>query len=414
MIVLVAPLDWGLGHATRCIPLIRALVRAGHTVIPCAGGAGARLLRAEFPHLTVEEVPGHAMTYTRRRALLPLWLLAQMPPYLLGMRREAMAARRLARAHGAGLIIADGRYGFRARGVPGVFVTHQLEIIPPGPAWLRALIAPALRALNARALRRFDEVWVPDFPGATNLSGALGHPDGARAFTSALSAPSAPHVKYIRPLCRFRPEDAPWSRVVKPRSAADGDAPPRLALLALISGPEPQRTLLEERLRAALAALPGTRVLVRGVPGTARPQEAARAINRIRPGELNVFDHLPGARLAGLIEAAENVVCRSGYTTMMELAGLGARRVLLVPTPGQPEQEYLAMHARARGLAAWRDQDELDAAGLNDALREAAALPGFGALVEANAQDGDDAPYDLAAWIVGHPLLRAHAPRQRP
>jgi hypothetical protein len=383
---------------------------AGHTVVLGAGGAGARLLRAEFPHLTLEDIPGHAMTYTRRRALLPLWLLAQLPLFIYGMRREAMAARRMARAHGAGLIIADGRYGFRARGVKNVFVTHQLDIIPPGPALVRALTTPVLRASNARALRRFDEIWVPDFPGATNLSGALGHPD-VRTFM-----PRA-RVEYIGPLCRFRPDDAPWSHAGGAPSASRsapavatavaGFAPPRVNIHALISGPEPQRTLLEERLRAALAVMPGTRVLVRGVPGTKRAAAPDDAAYVVRDGELNVFDHLPGARLAALIDTAENVVCRSGYTTMMELAGLRARRVVLVPTPGQPEQEYLAVHARARGLAAWRDQDELDAAVLKDALREAAALPGFGALVEGSAQTAEGAPFDLAAWIAAHPLLRS-------
>lgn len=396
MIVLVAPLDWGLGHATRCIPLVRALERAGHGVVICAGGAGARLLRAEFPHVTVEDIPGHAMTYTRRRALLPLWLLAQLPLFLRGMRREAMAARRLARAHGAGLIIADGRYGFRAPDIPAVFVTHQLDIIPPGPAWMRALMTPVLRALNARALRRFDEIWVPDFPAEDNLSGALGHPESP-------SAAPAGRVEYIRPLCRFRPDDASWTRgawrvpVAKVSASA---VLPRLELLAIISGPEPQRTLLEERLLEALAILPGTRVLVRGVPGAATTRDAARAV---RYGEMNVFDHVPGTRLARMIDAAESLVCRSGYTTMMELAGLGARNVLLIPTPGQPEQEHLAEHARAHGLAAWRDQDELDAATVAEALREAASLPGFRVLTE---DEEGGAPFNLASWIAAHPLLQ--------
>src|SRR5690606_11563864 len=151
---------WGLGHATRCIPLIRALERAGHTVIPCAGGAGLRLLRAEFPHLTIEEAPGYAMRYTRRRALLPLWLIAQLPLFLFSVWRAGRTAARLAHRHGAGLVIADGRYGFRAAGVPAVFVTHQLDIIPPGPAWLRSVFRPVLRALNRTALRGYDEVWV--------------------------------------------------------------------------------------------------------------------------------------------------------------------------------------------------------------------------------------------------------------
>jgi hypothetical protein len=383
MRVLIAPLDWGLGHATRCIPLIRALEKAGHTVIPCAGGGGLRLLRAEFPHLTVEEVAGHAMRYTRRRALLPLWLLAQLPFFLIGAWREGRAATRLARRHKAGLVIADGRYGFRAAGVPSVFVTHQLEILPPGPAWLQGLLARPLRALNRRALRGFAEVWVPDFPGAPNLSGRLGHLQGGED--------GGPRVAYIRPLCRFRPEDRPWNG---PGSGAETAA--GVDRLALVSGPEPQRSLFEQKLREALAKRPGTRVLVRGVPGEQGVKEGP-----LREGALNVFDHLPGERLRELMAGARSVICRSGYTTVMELAGLAKRDVLFVPTPGQPEQEYLAVHAAWCGFAAWQDQDALD---LEEGIAAAAALPGFPASWAGAA--GEDGAFSLAAWIGAHPLLR--------
>ncbi len=427
MIVLVAPLDWGLGHATRCVPLIRALERAGHTVVVCAAGGGARLLRAEFPHVTVEEVPGHAMTYTRSRALLPLWLLAQLPLYLVGVWREGRAARRLARRHDAGLIIADGRYGFRAPGIPAVFVTHQLGIVPPGPAWVRAALAPLLRRLNARALRGFTELWVPDFEGPVTLSGTLGHP------AARTRRQPGPRVAYIRPLCRFRPVEAAWGMLPQglPRATpilfpSVLPAAPPIDILALVSGPEPQRSLFENALRTALQALPGTHVLVRGVPGACHdvPGLVADLAAKIRTGTLTVFDHLPGERLAELLEAAGRVVCRSGYTTMMELAGVGQANVLLVPTPGQPEQEVLAVHARRNGFAAWQDQDALD---VEAGLREAASLPGFGILggraegadggeghdgarAADGGGDGDGAAFTLSGWIAAHPLLSETAP----
>ncbi len=381
MRILIAPLDWGLGHATRCIPLIRALRAAGHEPVVCAGGAGLRLLRAEFPDIETENIGSWRMRYTRHRALLPLWLLAQLPFFLLSMRRDRARARRLTRKHGAGLIIADGRYGFRTPGVSCVFVTHQLEILPPGPAWVRALLAPPLRWLNRRALSGFREIWVPDFPGGGSLeetlSGRLGHPPG-----------DWPSVRYIRPLCRFRPDSLPWNRPADAASDASVD------LLALVSGPEPQRTLFEKSLRDSLASLPGTRVLVRGKPGKAKAVDPGLP----RPGELTVYDHLPQDRLLSLIAGARSVVCRSGYTTLMELAGLGKAGVLLVPTPGQPEQEYLAVHARQAGLAFWQDQDALDP---GEGLRRALASPGFPALFVDRANSG----FDLEGWIARHPLL---------
>ncbi len=386
MRILIAPLDWGLGHATRCIPLIRALEKAGHTVIPCAGGAGLRLLRAEFPHLTVEPLPGHAMRYTKTRALLPLWLFAQLPLFLLGIRRDGIEARRLVRKYDASLVIADGRYGFRApdsSGIPTVFLSHQIEILPPGPAWLRPLIAPLLRLLNRRALRKFTEVWVPDFAGPENLSGVLGHPAHAEELD----------LHYLGPLCRF--DGIPSASVM----------PVIPDYLALVSGPEPQRSVFEQQLRVALNDLPGTKVLVCGVPS---PSGNAGEVSVVPPGELTVIDHLPGEVLSGLLRDARNVVCRSGYTTVMELAGLRKRNVLLVPTPGQPEQEYLAAHAAFCGFAAWQDQDRLD---LVEGFREAAALPGFGfwAVPQVSSDPANIDPSSLDAWVAAHPLLADRA-----
>jgi UDP:flavonoid glycosyltransferase YjiC (YdhE family) len=400
MKVLIAPLDWGLGHATRCVPIIRALRAAGHEVIPCASGAGLRLLRAEFPDLDTRALPSYAMRYTKSRALLPLWLLLQLPLFLLSAWRDARAAARLARETGAGLVISDGRYGFRAAAVPAVFVSHQLDILPPGPRALRALLRPALRALNRRALRGFREVWVPDFPGLRNLSGALGHPRYG-------SGEDPSRILYIHPLCRFRPDDFPWDRAFAPPDPA-----PAIDVLALLSGPEPQRTLLEEILVHAFEDLPGTRVIVRGlprsVPGGLTGTVPSDSVFQIQAG-LNVFDHLPQERLLACLVGARHVVCRSGYTTMMELAGLGKGNVLLVPTPGQPEQEYLAAQARGVGLAAWRDQDALrTSVDIAEGLREAETLPGFGALFTVRAT-GTSAPggdWDLAGWIRRHPLLQ--------
>jgi hypothetical protein len=407
MKVLIAPLDWGLGHATRCVPIIRSLRAAGHEVIPCASGAGLRLLRAEFPGLETRALPSYAMRYTRHRALLPLWLFLQLPLFLFSAWRDGRAAARIARETGAGFIVSDGRYGFRARGIPAVFVSHQLGIIPPGPRFVRALLAPALAALNRRALRGFAEVWVPDFPATSSrarggLSGVLGHPPGA------WTRPGS-RARYIRPLCRFRPDALPWDRPFEAPVARE--AAPAIDALALLSGPEPQRTLLEALVVRAFADLPGTRVIVRGVPpasparasgetGVPGPHATLRALPTLVPGTLQVFDHLAEAPLLACLSAAKSVLCRSGYTTLMELAGLGKRNVLLVPTPGQPEQEYLALHAEASGFAAWQDQDALD---VGEGLARAAALPGFAALFAGAGRE--EAAFDLESWIAAHPGL---------
>jgi hypothetical protein len=179
--VLVCPLDWGLGHATRCIPLIRALLAAGHQVRVGAAGGGLALLASEFPGLDVFAFPGYRIRYSRSSAFFLPVMLAQMPRILLGMRAEGRRLRRILAQHPCDLVITDGRYGARAPGIPAVFVTHQVAIKVPGRFPGRALVERALRALNFRALRRFDRVWVPDDAEEPSLSGSLGLAPGAHA-----------------------------------------------------------------------------------------------------------------------------------------------------------------------------------------------------------------------------------------
>jgi hypothetical protein len=193
-------------------------------------------------------------------------------------------------------------------------------------------------------------------------------------------------------LSRFQPIDRPWK---------DGPAPrlggPAVDVLASVSGPEPQRTRFEGILRKALGSMSGTRVLVRGLPGN--PGGAPSALP-LKSGDLNIFDHLDGSAMEALFRTATMVVARSGYTTVMEMAGLGLTQVVMVPTPGQSEQEYLAEHLDEARIAQRMDQEELD---LPEAQRRAGRYVGFGAV--ARGPSAQDLP-SLADFIAGHPLFR--------
>jgi len=379
MRILVCPLDWGLGHATRCIPLIRALRAAGHDVFPYAAGSGRKLLQTEFPDLEVGDLPGYAMRYSRNPFFLPLKLSAQMPAFLFSILRERWRVGGLIRKHKIQCVISDGRYGLRSGKAHGIFISHQLRIQPPGPRWLRGILTGPLMGLNRWALRNFQEIWVPDFPGSKSLSGMLGHPD-----------PAWPKVKYIGPLCRFRPEEMRWNRFTTP------DAPgARIDVLALLSGPEPQRSALEKILLDALLKIPGTRVLLRGLPGGSNSGGEG-----VAAGGLTVVDHVPERMLQSYLARAEKVVCRSGYTTVMELAGLGKKNVLMIPTPGQPEQEYLAEHLQTLGFVVGQKQKEID---LPKGLAAAEKIPGFASLFQGAKTEFED--MNLAGWIRNHPVI---------
>ena len=377
MRVLVCPLDWGLGHATRCIPLIRALQANGHQVRIGAAGGGLGLLRGEFPELDVFEFPGYRVRYAvSPRLFLPV-MLWQLPRVLSGMREESRRLEKILADHPADVVISDGRYGVRPRRLPGIFITHQVFIrIPgrfPGLAWAERI----LLALNLRRLRAFDAVWVPDFPGTDSLSGSLSHKPGAPA-----------NLEFIHPLSRFTESAVPA---------------PEVDILAVVSGPEPQRTLFERILHNQMMGMQGTRVLVRGLPGGVGALPASsHTISAIVPGGLTEFDHLSGAELAGLFGAARMVVARSGYTTVMELAGLGARAALMVPTPGQSEQEYLADHLEQAGAAIRMDQHSID---LRSARKRLEGLPGFSRWLSVAA--GKSAlPFSLQSFIATHPIFR--------
>lgn len=381
MRVLVCPLDWGLGHATRCIPVIRALTRAGHEVIIGAAGGGRRLLAAEFPELEVFDFPGYPIRYSRRAATFLPVLLAQLPGLLLGMLRERSRLDAIVADRRVECVISDGRYGVRSGRIPSIFITHQLFIRAPGNLPVASLAERALLALNFRFLRGFREVWIPDVSGEPNLSGELSH-----------KSPPLPRAVFIGPLSRFQPIDRPWRE--GPGEAASA---PRVDVLASVSGPEPQRARFEAVLRRILEGMSGTRVLVRGLPGDGR--EGAPGKPAVAPDVLNVFDHLDGETLGALFSSAALVVARSGYTTVMEIASLGLSQVVLVPTPGQSEQEYLADHLDRSGIAMRMEQDRLD---LVEAQRRFGRYSGFAAWRGGPSADGLPALYD---FIAGHPLL---------
>lgn len=379
MRVLVCPLDWGLGHATRCIPIIRALLRNGHEVLIAAGGGGRRLLAAEFPSLQVLDFPGYPVRYSRHAATLLPVLLAQLPGLFLGMLKERSRLEALVATHRIDRILSDGRYGVRSRKIPTVFITHQIFIRAPGKLPGSSLAEKLILALNRRLLKGFAEIWVPDLPGEPNLSGDLAHRD----------APP-PGTRFIGPLSRFHPVERAWKD--GPGSKPSG---PVVDILASVSGPEPQRSHFESLLRKAMENMEGTRVLILGRPG-ATPSIPPD----IKGGALNVFDHLDGVAMESLFASAAFVVVRSGYTTVMELAGLGTGQVLMVPTPGQSEQEYLADHLDRAGIAQKMDQDALD---LTLARSRGGRYRGFKAL-SLNGTTGQVPA--LASFIAAHPLFR--------
>ena len=302
--VLVAALDWGLGHATRCIPLIRLLLKQGYAVSLAGSGASGQLLHTEFPDLPYETIPSHTIQYARSKQGLLWAILRQIPQLLQQIRQEKAWLHQYLQQHPTKIVVSDNRYGLHHPTTHNILLTHQLGL---RSGW-SPLTDKILQRLLIRLLKNFDACWVPDHADEPNLSGELGHPK---------YTPPIP-VQYIGPLTRFKPTQ----RALIPNK-----------ITIVLSGPEPQRTLLEEKCLNELSAWNGEVELIRGIaPGT-------KKINA--PNHWKVTDLLSGDALQQAIEEADWIIARSGYSTLMDLHALN-KKSILIPTPGQPEQEYLA------------------------------------------------------------------------
>lgn len=317
--VLLAPLDWGLGHATRCIPIINELLRQGARVTIAASGGQKALLFEEFPQLEFVEIPGYDLSF-KRDVLLKWALILRIPIILKRIKKENKWLEETVENFKIHAVISDNRYGLFHKKLYCVFITHQLNIQSGWGSqekdgrWSLAVgrwVDEKILKWNYNFIRKFSVCWIPDLAENNSLSGKLSHP---------VIFPLVP-VKYIGVLSRFKKEE---KKIISN------------TLLILISGPEPQRTEFENILFGQLIVSAMETVVVRGLPGTELPNPF------VREG-LKIYNHLPANKLNGLMNTSEFIIARSGYSTIMDLVTL-KRNAVLVPTPGQTEQEYLARY----------------------------------------------------------------------
>ncbi len=333
--ILIAPLDWGLGHTTRCIPLIDYLLREGHQVVVATEGEGQILLKENFPDIRVLPLRGYRIKYSRSKNTFLLRLLLQVPGILVSVWREHKWLRGQQREERFDIVISDNRYGLYHKEVASVILIHQLMI---RSGWGRR-IDNVLRMLHYRQLNRFNQCWVVDNEGAENLSGVLGHPKQLpeRAVYLGLLSQFSLYME--------RSVAGHGGRGIT-RSGPDGTP----VVLILLSGPEPMRSRLEEILLLQVSMLQGYRfILVAGKPSPGKIQSPNTLPH------LEYHSHLGASALWPLLSAADLVVCRSGYSTLMDLAIMG-KKALLIPTPGQTEQEYLAGYLTGKGYFHTRSQ----------------------------------------------------------
>lgn len=320
--ILVAPLNWGLGHATRSIPIINALIYNDFEPIIASDGVALTLLRKEFPHLAYFELPSYNVTYAKKGRFFKLKILKDSPKLLKAIKAEKKAIDNFLEKNDVCGIISDNRLGVRSKKVPSVFITHQLNVLSGNTTWLSTKI-------HQKIIKKFDVCWVPDTDSAINLSGKLGH-------VKSFDIPTI----YIGPL----------SRLTKHHCEIKND------VLILISGPEPQRTLLEEKLLFEFKQYKGNIVFVKGIM---EQQQTMKIV-----GNMVIYNFMTSDLLERTINESALVISRSGYTTVMDLAKLN-KKAFFIPTPGQFEQEYLAKRLTEIGLVASCKQNDFNLNELN-------------------------------------------------
>lgn len=330
--ILVAPLDWGLGHATRCVPIVNELIRRGCEVWIAAEGQVLELLQKEAPDARFLPLRGYHIFYHNTKQNFSITIIKQLPKIWSAIRYERKWLKQLLQQRHFAAVISDNRYGLWSRDTISVIITHQVNVQSGlGPA-----VDTILRGIHRFLLGKFSECWIPDFEGENNIAGKLSH--GTRI---------PANVRYIGLLSRMN--NLPASRLYD--------------VAIILSGPEPRRTIWENTLLGMLPSFTGKVLLVRGLPSESAvlPEiKGVTVVNYLTTPDLNIA-----------IQSAEWVICRSGYSSVMDLLKL-KHKAILAPTPGQTEQEYLAAYLHHKGIF-FTAKEELFS--LETHLTQAASFP---------------------------------------
>jgi uncharacterized protein (TIGR00661 family) len=313
--ILVAPLNWGLGHATRCIPIIQALIDNQFNPIVASDGVALAMLKKEFPNLLFLELPSYEIEYAKNGNNFKWKMLKNCPKMVEAILNEKKMVKEWIKTYQLSGIISDNRLGVFSKIVPSIFITHQLNVLTGNTSWITS-------KLHQFIIKKFTECWVPDVATTPNLTGMLGH----------LKHPLF-KIKYIGPLSRLQKKELPIA----------------YNLMVILSGPEPQRGMLEEQLQEEVLKFKGKVVFIKG---KVEPEQKREEIENV-----TFYNFMTTAELEKTFNESQLVLCRSGYTTVMDLAKLG-KKAFFIPTPGQYEQEYLAKKLKKEGLVPYTKQEQ--------------------------------------------------------
>ncbi|MBN1883306.1 MAG: hypothetical protein JW885_14150 [Deltaproteobacteria bacterium] len=336
--MLISPLAWGLGHATRDIPIIKMLLEEGHSIGIVATGAPYELLEREYPDFDFYHITDYPSPYTAEGFSVAR-VVALYPVMFRNIMRETRLVRKIIRREKYDLVISDNRFGIHDERVPSLFISHQIRYSVPGYVeW----VEKTSEWFNARYHSNFDRIIIPDNPpDVLPLSGKLGRADQDVTKRKAYYAGILSSIEKI-------------------------DIPEDIDYLVSVSGPKEQKEKFRDAVMSQITELPGRKVVLLGDPGG--------DVDERLDENTRIVSHASREEMTRLMNRASFIITRSGYTTVMELAELGGKKALFVPTPGQTEQEYLSDYYKKMGWFYSVSQKDLD---LVRDVKRASGYPGL-------------------------------------
>lgn len=328
--ILICPLNWGLGHASRSIPLIDKLKEKNYTVVIASDGDALLFLKKEFPKIQTLELPSYEISYSKKGFLLKWKLLFSIPKIANAVLKENKLIDKWIEEFEIDGLISDNRLGCYSSKIPSIYITHQVTI-------LTGITTKLSSWLHQYFIKKFNQCWVPDHEGEPNLSGKMSHTNKPEL-----------NIDFIGPLSRLQKTNSP---IV-------------FDLMILLSGPEPQRSLLENKLNEEIKTFEGKVIFIKGV--FTSKQEIKTVKNT------TYYNYMTSDQIERSYNQSKLVICRSGYTSIMDLAKL-EKKAFFIPTPGQTEQLYLAQKLEQEGIAPYAFQDDFKI----ENLKESSNYKGF-------------------------------------
>lgn len=393
-LIIISPLDWGLGHTTRCIPIIRELLNLSCNVVIACNEKQKKILKHEFPTVVFKYLPGYEIRYATSRWRTILSLITQVPKIRRSIKAEHLWLQKFISENNVAAIISDNRYGFYSEKIPSVIITHQLNLKTGLGNKLDKLASGRIQSY----LRNFDQCWIPDNEAPFDIAGILSdssllyknikessesetnkklpsefgiNKEQPSRFTSYNTKPS---IHYLGPISRLNQGLSSISRSSRPisptpssesisasgsESKSSGTIDEGEIPLVILSGPEPQRSILEKKIIRQASHYKQSCILIRGLPNS-KKDISTQYIQAINYADTN--------SLSRYLRQASIVICRAGYSSVMDMGKL-KKKMILIPTPGQGEQEYLGTYLMSKNIALSYCQEIFDlAAALKDAV----------------------------------------------